>query len=100
MTDAEICLWRRLREQRLRNYKFRRQQPIGRYVVDFVCLQNRLVIELDGGQHVESKEVDTARTQWLESQGFRVLRFWNDDVLCKTDTVMRAIWSALQTESD
>ena len=81
MTDAERVLWRELRAARLGGYRFRRQTPLGKYVVDFVCLEARLVVEVDGGQHVERQEEDARRTAWLESQGFRVLRFWNNEVL-------------------
>ena len=80
-TDAERVLWRHLRAYRLRGHKFRRQAPIGRYIVDFVCFELRLVIELDGGQHAERTKYESDRTAWLRGQGFRVLRFWNTDVL-------------------
>jgi len=69
-TDAERLLWRHLRAKQLEGFKFRRQQPIGNYVVDFVCFENRIVIEVDGGQHAIEKEKDSERTKWLESQGF------------------------------
>jgi very-short-patch-repair endonuclease len=91
MTDAERALWYRLRAKRLLGWKFRRQQPIGNYIVDFVCHEAKLVIELDGGQHVERADADARRTAWLESQGFRVLRFWNDAVLKETDAVLEEI---------
>jgi very-short-patch-repair endonuclease len=71
--------------------KFRRQQPLGRYVVDFVCLEKRLVVELDGGGHTEQVASDAKRTAWLETQGFRVLRFWNHDVLRNMEAVKDAI---------
>jgi very-short-patch-repair endonuclease len=90
-TDAETKLWRNLRAGRLAGYKFRRQQPIGRYIVDFVCFEQRLVIEVDGGQHLEAQLSDALRTEWLESEGFRVLRFWNDDVLLRADLVLTEI---------
>ena len=80
-------------------YQFRRQEPMGRYVVDFVCYQRRLVIELDGGQHGEQAEYDAERTRWLESRGFRVVRFWNDAVLKETDGVLEALLLALQEQS-
>ncbi len=80
-TDAERLLWRHLRLRQLGGYKFRRQQPLGPYIVDFVCLAKRLIVEVDGGQHAEQAEEDAQRTAWLEAQGFRVLRFWNTEVL-------------------
>src|SRR5688500_5842482 len=95
LTDAEMRLWRNLRAGRLTGYKFRRQQPIGRYIVDFVCFEAQLVIEVDGGQHLDAQLSDAVRTEWLESQGFRVLRFWNDDVLLRTPLVLEAILKSL-----
>lgn len=85
-TDAETLLWSHLRNRRFRNLKFRRQVPLGRYIVEFHCHELRLVIELDGGQH--SEEVDRSRTQWLEGEGYRVVRFWNNEVLENTDGVL------------
>ena len=70
-------LWKVLRKQQVRGYKFRRQHPYGNYVLDFVCLEARLVIEVDGGQHQEQEEYDIKRTRWLQQHGFRILRFWN-----------------------
>jgi very-short-patch-repair endonuclease len=82
-TDAEKLLWRYLRAKQLGGVKFRRQQPIGKYIVDFVCFSHKLVIELDGGQHAQLHErrKDRYRDAWLKDQGFKVLRFWNSDVL-------------------
>lgn len=94
-TDAEAKLWRALRAGRLAGWKFRRQQPIGRYIVDFVCFEQRLVVEVDGGQHLDAQLSDASRTVWLESQGFRVLRFWNDDVLLRNNLVLEEILRAL-----
>ena len=74
-TDAERLLWSRLRAHRLEPHKFNRQQPIGRYIVDFVCFEAQLVIELDGGQHMDAFAADAERDAWLSSQSFRVLRF-------------------------
>jgi very-short-patch-repair endonuclease len=71
--------------------KFRRQAPIGRYIVDFVCYEKKVIIELDGGQHSEKPEKDKARDAWFRSEGFRVLRFWNNDVLSQTEEVLEAI---------
>jgi very-short-patch-repair endonuclease len=79
-TEAEDRLWHELRGRRLDRIKFRRQVPVGRYVVDFVCLEAMLVVELDGSQHAESTH-DMVRDAELKARGFRVLRFWNDDVL-------------------
>jgi very-short-patch-repair endonuclease len=94
-TEAERCLWLHLRAGRLEGAKFRRQHPIGRYVVDFVCLRSRLVIEVDGSQHIESAGADAERTRALEEQGYRVLRFWNNDVLLQTEGVLQRIVEAL-----
>ena len=92
-TDAERLLWRHLRARQMEGLKFRRQQPIGDYIVDFVCLEEGLVIEVDGGHHAGGleKEKDTAREQWLEEQGFTVLRFWDNEVLSNTEGVLKAI---------
>ena len=80
-TDAERLLWKYLRQRQLEGLKFRRQQPIDNYIVDFACLEKRLVIELDGGQHATEKDKDNERDSHLIRNGFRVLRFWNNDVL-------------------
>lgn len=93
-TDAEKRLWRHLRDRKLAGAKFRRQVPFGPYVADFVCLEARLIVEVDGGQHADS-ERDAARTRFLESQGFRVLRFWNSDVLANVEGVVGLIEQAL-----
>jgi very-short-patch-repair endonuclease len=81
-TDAEAKLWRVLRGGRVGGFKFRRQEQIGPYIVDFVCYERRLVIELDGSQHAENRR-DERRDAWLRSRGFEVMRFWNNDVLTK-----------------
>lgn len=93
-TDAERKLWRSLQASQLAGFKFRRQLPIGGYVVDFACLEARLVVEVDGGQHADSAD-DKERDAWLRSQGFRVLRFWNNDVLSNTEGVLTTIAKAL-----
>jgi len=80
-TEAEAKLWYQLRRKQVGGLRFRRQYRLGNYIVDFVCLPARLIIEVDGGQHAEQVARDEARTAWLESQGFRVIRFWNSDVL-------------------
>ena len=90
MTDTELMLWKYLRAKRLGGFKFRRQQGIGKYIVDFVCYERRVVIECDGGQHLES-ERDRSRDKWLNGQGYTVLRFWNDEVLRNLDTVLSVI---------
>jgi very-short-patch-repair endonuclease len=94
-TDAERHLWRHLRHKNLATHKFRRQYPIGRYIVDFVCVPAMLVVEIDGGQHVDAAQYDATRTQVMEARGYRVLRFWNDDVLLRTDVVLEVIWREL-----
>jgi very-short-patch-repair endonuclease len=94
MTDAENILWFRLRGKRVGGHRFRRQVPLGPYVVDFACLQAQLVVEVDGSQHLNSKE-DQERTTWLESRNFKVLRFWDNDVLQQTASVLETIRVAL-----
>jgi very-short-patch-repair endonuclease len=91
MTDAERLLWRHLRQRQVEGYKFRRQHPVGHYIVDFACLEGCLIVEVDGGQHADRKGYDRERTAWLEEQGFRVLRFWNTDVLGNIDGVREVI---------
>jgi very-short-patch-repair endonuclease len=86
-TDAERVLWSQFRLWRLDGYKFRRQQPLGRYIVDFVCLEKRVVVEVDGGQHAEQATLDAERDRWLRREGFVVLRFWNTEVLKNMDAV-------------
>ncbi|MDA1193246.1 MAG: DUF559 domain-containing protein, partial [Candidatus Poribacteria bacterium] len=82
--------------RRFSGYKFRRQQPIDRYTVDFVCYEKRLVIELDGGQHTEREAYDRQRDEYLMAEGFRVLRFWNNTVFNESDGVQAAVWNALE----
>ena len=91
-TDAEQVIWRCLRNGQLPGFKFRRQYPIPPYVVDFCCISSKLVVELDGSQH--APEIDSRRTSFLESKGFKVLRFWDNDALLQTDAVIEAIWNA------
>jgi very-short-patch-repair endonuclease len=98
MTDAERALWAKLRMRQLGGHKFRRQVPFDRYILDFVCLERRLVVEVDGGQHADSAS-DEIRTAHLESEGFRVVRFWNAEVLREMDLVLNRILSALETPS-
>ena len=97
-TEAEKTLWRHLRNRQLAGYKFRRQAPLGKYVVDFLCYEQKLVIEIDGGQHQCRSKSDSERTNWLEGQGFRVVRFWNNQVLAETEAVLEAILRELQRE--
>jgi very-short-patch-repair endonuclease len=94
-TDAEARLWKHLRAKRLSGFKFKRQQPIGPFIVDFVSFGHRLVIEVDGSHHIERAAEDAARTEWLTQRGFRVLRFWNDEVLRDTRQVLACISLAL-----
>lgn len=94
-TDAEQLLWRHLRNRLFMGTKFKRQQIIGPYIVDFVCFEQRLIVELDGGQHAENMECDTRRTVFLESQGFRVMRFWNNEVLSNLESVLETVRSGL-----
>ena len=98
-TDAEQALWKRLRNRQLAECKFRRQVPLGKYIVDFVCFERKVVIEVDGGHHQEQVSSDAVRTTWLESQGFQVLRFWNHEVLADTEAVQDALLVALQESS-
>ncbi|MDD5057621.1 MAG: succinate dehydrogenase assembly factor 2 [Sideroxydans sp.] len=90
MTEAELLLWYHLRGHRLCGMKFKRQQPLGDFIVDFVSFEKKLVIEVDGGQHVDSQS-DTRRDAWLQGQGFRMLRFWNNEVLGETEAVLEKI---------
>lgn len=95
MTDTEMKLWQELRAKRFEGYKFKRQVPIGSYIVDFVCLSHRLVIEVDGSQHDDS-DYDRRRDAWLEAQGFTVLRFWNIDIFQALDGTLIRILEALK----
>ncbi len=96
MTDAERRLWRRLRLKQIDSARFRRQAPMGNYIVDFVCHESRLIVELDGGQHAAQGEHDAARTAWLEGEGYRVLRFWNNEVSENLEGVVQVISAALR----
>lgn len=90
-TEAETRLWHHLRDRRLAGCKFRRQVPLGPYFADFACVEKRLIVELDGGQHAEQLARDAQRSAFLQQQGFIVLRFWNDQVLREIDAVMQEI---------
>ncbi len=96
MTDAEQALWYRLRRRQVGNHRFRRQVPIGPYVVDFCCVESRTVVEVDGSQHLESVR-DVHRDDWLQAEGYLVLRFWNHDVLARADAVLTQICEALSS---
>ncbi len=94
-TDAERKLWSVLRRHTL-GVKFRRQHPIGSFIVDFCCVEKRLIVELDGGQHAMQAQTDDKRTCFLNARGYRVLRFWNDDVMSDADAVVAAVMQALE----
>ena len=93
-TEAEKCLWRRLRRRTVAGFRWRRQAPIGPYIADFVCLEARVVVDGDGDQHADSRR-DAVRDAWFAAQGFRTLRFWNHEILGNTDGVVEAIYGAL-----
>lgn len=95
MTDAEQQLWKHIRYRQLGGWKFRRQASIGPYIVDFVCFERKLIIELDGSQHAERTSQDEQRTNWLISQGFKVIRYWNHQVFEEIDDMLEWIWDAL-----
>ena len=94
-TDAERLLWRHLRNRQLAGHKFRRQLVIDPYVVDFACIEAKLIVEADGGQHMERLNEDAERTAYLVSMGYKVLRFWNHEILTDTDAVLEAIHRVL-----
>jgi very-short-patch-repair endonuclease len=96
LTDAERRLWQKLKRRQIAGVKFRRQQPIGHFIVDFVCFERRVIVEVDGGQHAEQLHYDQQRTRWLEAQGYRVLRYWNNDVLANTEAVVQAVLDAVE----
>lgn len=96
-TPAERNFWYNVRGHRLGGYKFRRQHPIGPYIVDFVCLSARLIVELDGGQHASQQKYDEKRDAFLKEQGFRVIRFWNDQMLKSRDVVLELVLQALRS---
>ncbi len=96
LTEGEQALWKHLRMRRLAGYKFRRQQPIGPYIVDFVSFERRLIIEVDGGQHFQQVDYDAERTVYLEAQGYQVLRFWNRQVLEEIEAVNTVVLKVLE----
>ena len=98
-TDAEIAMWQLLRDRRLLKFKFRRQVPFQSYILDFVCFERRLVIEVDGGQHADSQR-DKRRDAVLASEGFEVIRYWNNDVRQRRNAVMEDLFAKLQLGKD
>ena len=94
-TDTERLLWKHLRRRRVDGFRFRRQRPFGPYVCDFICLEARMVVELDGSQHLEQADRDAWRDDFMRSHGYRVLRFWNGDVTVNTAEVLDTIFAAL-----
>jgi len=99
LTDAERKLWFYLRRRGLNGFKFRRQHRIDCYIADFCCPERKLIIELDGGQHLDAMEKDAKRTEFLNARGFRVIRFWDNQVLLETEVVLREIWNVLSEET-
>jgi len=95
LTPTEVKLWARLRAHRMKGVHFRAQHAIGNYIVDFCAARKKLIIELDGSQHLEQTEYDAERTRFLESKGYKVLRFWNNEVTNTMDAVLNVIWETL-----
>jgi very-short-patch-repair endonuclease len=95
LTEAESRLWRAIRAEQIEGHKFRRQHTLGSYIVDFISLDARLIVELDGGQHADAVDYDDRRDAWLTSEGYRVLRFWNNDVMENLQGVLMNIAAAL-----
>jgi len=98
-TDAEALIWRLVRRKNF-GVKFRRQHVVSGYIIDFYCHEEKLAIELDGGQHGIQQNDDDVRSQHLNVQGIKVLRFWNNDVLLNTESVLTAIWNEIHTGAD
>ena len=96
LTDAEQKLWQKLRSKQIQGNKFRRQFVLGNYIVDFICLDKRLIIEVDGGQHMDNVDYDSQRDEWLKNQNFKVIRFWNNQVLSEIDSVLEVIVKNLE----
>lgn len=99
-TEAERVLWQHLRQKSIEGHRFRRQHPMGPYVLDFVCLEEKMVIEVDGGQHAADVVSDANRTFWLKKNGFKVIRFWNHEVLKNLEAVIRVIRLSLSGSND
>jgi len=98
-TDAERALWKLLRNRQLQSHKFRRQHPFPPYILDFYCVEKKLVIELDGGHHLEQEVYDKQRTEFLEAHGLTVLRFWNNEILMQPENVLDKIENTLNKPS-
>ena len=94
-TEAEAILWSRLRAHRMGGVKFRRQHAIDNYIVDFCSPRRKLILELDGSQHLEQADYDVERTKHLEAKGYRVLRFWNNEIMNEIDAVLNVIWTEI-----
>lgn len=97
LTDSERILWKHLRAKQIEGYKFRRQAPIGKYIVDFVCHEKRIIIEVDGSQH--DVNIDNIRDEWMREQGYKVFRFWNNEVLLNIEGVLEVIRNFLLSPS-
>jgi len=95
-TDAEKRLWLAIRNRQLSGFKFKRQVPVGSYIVDFICHDKNLIVELDGGQHSRQVEADENRTAWLEARGYKLIRFWNNEVLENLEGVLTSITEFLK----
>lgn len=100
LTPIEIKLWARLRAHRMAGVHFRTQHAIGNYIVDFCAARKKLIVELDGSQHLEQEEYDLERTEFLKSKGYKVIRFWNNDVMNNMDSVLNVIWDTLNERRD
>ena len=98
-TDAESLLWYHLRDRHLSGHKFRRQHPMGVFIADFVCIERRIVVEVDGGQHALQGEEDKRRSAYLKSKGYRVVRFWDNEVLKDTQAVLEAILKMIESDT-
>lgn len=96
-TKAENKLWQLLRNRYLYRYKFKRQYVVSPYIVDFICLSKKLIIELDGGQHMDAQQYDEKRTQFLATKGYKVIRFWNHDVLARAESVIATVINVLES---
>jgi very-short-patch-repair endonuclease len=99
MTDAERILWRSLRDRKMGGWKFRRQHPIRPFIVDFVCVERRLIIEVDGGQHASKVQADASRSSYLRKKGYKILRFWNNQVLNESEAILDMILAALNDDT-
>jgi very-short-patch-repair endonuclease len=99
LTDAERVLWHNLRDRRLGGWNFRRQHVIGPFIVNFICVEKKLIVEVDGGQHAEMIIQDHNRTEYLNKNGYRVMRFWNNEVLQETEAVLQVLFSTLSADT-